>query len=624
MPASLRPSRRAGKSPGRSGPRPSLHIGPPRPPGESTAWRGGSGTIRPMQQSSVVGSVGGGWRDRTRSAYRRARCRVLALLGASLLALVTPTLLAQPAAASPWFDGARPSALAQEALGLLAEASSHGLRPEDYGLSALREALAQAQRRPPDAPAAELLGRTLESALRAYLGDLREGRVDPRRLHHDFEPAQRDPATEPANLLQSALARGRLAEAVREAAPRLPQYAQLRDALVRYRGLVAHPAWQQPLPVLPASARRGRPRTLEPGMAYEGLGRLAERLVLLGDLTAAQAAPWWPPQPPAASAAAAPPRYEGALLAAVQAFQQRHGLEADGRLGRTTLAALDVPPAERVRQIERALERLRWTPVLNGPRMIVVNVPEFVLRAYEVQPGGSVQRRLEMKVIVGQALRNQTPLLHEELRSVELNPYWNVPASIARAELLPDLARSPGRFAREGYEIVAADGSLSTVPSAQALQAVADGQARIRQRPGPRNALGTIKFVFPNREAVYLHDTSAPRLFGRDRRDFSHGCIRIEQPLALAQLVLRSQPEGQEAWLRETLAGGRNTHVRLAEPWQVLIAYTTAIVKDGRVFFFDDVYGHDRALDAALQAPRLASPRGLAPANAVSPPAARP
>lgn len=580
-----------------------------------------------MQQSSAIGSGWGIWRD-------RARCRLRALLGAALLALATPALQAQPAAVSPgvlpgtspWFEGVRPSALAQEALGLLAEAASHGLRPEDYGLSPLREALAQAQRRPADAAAAELLGRTLESALRAYLGDLREGRVDPRRLHHDFEPALRDVATEPATLLQAALARGRLAEAVHEAAPRLPQYAQLRGALAQYRALVDHPAWQQPLPALPTAAGRVRPRSLEPGMAYDGLARLADRLVRLGDLDAVEAAPWLTPAvprpAPAASGAVAGTRYDGALVAALQAFQRRHGLEVDGRLGRTTLAALEVPPAERVRQIERALERLRWTPVLNGPRMIVVNVPEFVLRAYEVQPDGTPQRRLEMKVIVGQAMRNQTPLLHEELRSLELNPYWNVPSSIARAELLPDLARAPDRLAREGYEIVAADGSVSSSP--EALQAVAAGRARIRQRPGPRNALGTIKFVFPNREAVYLHDTSSPRLFGRDRRDFSHGCIRLEQPLALAQLVLRGQPEGQEAWLRATLAGGRNTHVRLAEPWQVLIAYSTTIVKDGQVFFFDDVYGHDRALDAALQAPRLASPRGPAPVNAVSTPAARP
>ncbi|WP_251971677.1 L,D-transpeptidase family protein [Sphaerotilus microaerophilus] len=556
------------------------------------------------------------------------RRRFLALLGGLWLGLAGPACQAQPASASPWFDAGRPSARSHEALALLADAPSHGLRAEDYGLAALHEAVAQAGRQPADAATADALARALDAALRAYLGDLREGRVDPRQLHHDFEPPRRDPAADPAVLLQAALARGRLAEAVRDATPRLPQYEQLRGALARYRSLAGHPAWQQPLPKLPA-AQRGRPRTLEPGGDYAGLARLAERLIALGDLAAADAAPWLAPAAPSGAASAAvsaPPhaRYEGALLAAVQAFQTRHGLGADGRLGRATLAQLEVPPAARARQIELALERLRWTPALYGPRMIVVNVPEFVLRAYEVAADGRIELRLAMKVIVGQALRTQTPLLDEELRSIELSPYWNVPPSIARQELVPELRRSPGVWAREGYEFVAAGAAVATALTEGGLDAVLAGHARIRQRPGPRNALGTIKFVFPNRESVYLHDTSAPGLFGRERRDFSHGCIRIEQPLALARLVLRGQPEGDEAWLREALAGGRNTHVRVAQPWQVLIAYGTALVKEGRVFFFDDIYGHDRALDAALQRPRLASPRGSAPAPVVSPPAARP
>lgn len=523
-------------------------------------------------------------------------------------------------AATPWFEGGRPSTLAQEALAVLADAPGHGLRSEDYGLATLQQVLAQAQRQAPEGQDAERIGRTMEVALRRYLGDLRDGRVDPRRLRLDYDPARRDPA-ELDRLLQGALAPGRLADAVRQAEPALPQYGQLRVALARYRALENHPAWQQALPPLPAPAQRGRPRTLEPGGRWPGLALLAQRLVATGDLAAADAAAWvsagsahvvsLPLQAASAAASAASAAagsgsvtaaaYEGALLAAVQAFQTRHGLGSDGRLGRATWTALEVPPARRVQQLELTLERLRWTPLRRSPRMIVVNVPEFVLRAYEVRDDGQVQVRLTMKVIVGAALRTETPMLDDELRSIELNPYWNVPPSIARKELVPQLRRSPGVWDKEGYEFVTAGGTLSTGLSSALLDAVLAGQARIRQRPGPRNALGTLKFVFPNNESVYLHDTSAPGLFGRERRDFSHGCIRIEQPLALAQLVLQGQPEGEEAWLRETLAGGRNTHVRVARPWQVLITYATALVKEGRVHFFDDLYGHDRDLEAALR-----------------------
>jgi L,D-transpeptidase YcbB len=271
-----------------------------------------------------------------------------------------------------------------------------------------------------------------------------------------------------------------------------------------------------------------------------------------------------------------------------------------GVVGRATLTQLQVPPAVRSRQIELALERLRWTPLMQGPRMVVINVPEFVLRAYEVQDG-RIRVRHEMKVIVGKTPDTRTPLFDEDMRFIEFSPYWNVPASIARNELVPRLRRDPGYYTREGFEFVAGDGSVDTTLSAVNLNAVLVGQQRIRQRPGPHNALGTIKFVFPNRAHIFLHDTPGKPLFERSRRDFSHGCIRVEQPLALATFVMRGMPAWTEERIRDAMAAGQSSTVALAEPVPVLIAYGTALVKDGRVHFFDDLYGYDRLLDDALR-----------------------
>ena len=270
-------------------------------------------------------------------------------------------------------------------------------------------------------------------------------------------------------------------------------------------------------------------------------------------------------------------------------------------IGKATLAQLQVAPIVRVRQIELALERLRWTPLLDAPRMIVINIPEFVLRAYEVSDD-RVSVRHEMKVIVGKAMDTRTPLLMQEMRFIEFSPYWNVPESIARAELVARMQRDPAYFEQQGFELIGRDGSVSAATlTAQSLDAVRTGELRLRQRPGPQNPLGDIKFVFPNREHIYLHHTPQTELFERERRDFSHGCIRIEHPLALGTFVLQGMPQWSEDRIARAMRDGQSFTLKLAEPVPVLIAYATALVKDGRVHFFADLYGHDRELDAWLR-----------------------
>jgi L,D-transpeptidase YcbB len=493
---------------------------------------------------------------------------------------------ATAADSTAWFEGGRPAPQAEQAVALLAAAASEGLDPRDYEADALVRAVGLASQGPPLAGGSFAgLERVLSAAMQRYLADLHDGRVDPRQIQHAFSAPRREPF-DAAAVLQAALAARRLPPAASAAAPRLPLYAQLREALAGYRTLGDHPAWQMPLPALPVGSR-GSAGKLEPGRAYAGLELLAQRLVVLGDLA------------PQALRGADATLYAAGLVEAVKAFQQRHGLAADGVIGKATLAQLQVPPAARVRQIELALERLRWTPLMQGPRMIVVNIPEFVLRAYEVQDGRIGVRR-EMKVVVGKAMQTQTPLIDEELKFIEFSPYWNVPPSIAYAETVPRLRRDAGYFEQQGFEFVAADGSVSNALTGASLDAVLAGKARIRQRPGPQNALGDIKFVFPNREHIYLHHTPATRLFERERRDFSHGCIRVEQPVELARFVLQGMPEWSEDRIRQAMSKGQSATLRVAAPVPVLIAYATTLVKGGRIHFFDDIYGHDRRLDEAL------------------------
>jgi murein L,D-transpeptidase YcbB/YkuD len=416
--------------------------------------------------------------------------------------------------------------------------------------------------------------------MQRFLSDLHGGRIDPRQIHAKFVLAPPAPFDSEA-VLREAIIRQRLPQAVREAAPALQQYAKLRGALASYRALAKSEAWQRPLAPVPR-------KKLEPGQDWVSTPALLQRLLVLGDLA------------PDAPVSALPERFEGALVQAVQGFQQRHGLEADGVIGADTLSQLAVTPEQRVRQIELTLERLRWTPLMAGPRMIVVNLPEFVLRAYEVHDG-RIDLRLESKIIVGSAFKTGTPLFDEKMRFIEFSPYWNVPPSIAHKELVPKLRRDPAYFQQQGFEFVASNGQVSAGLSDAQLEAVLGGQMRLRQRPGPKNALGSIKFVFPNNDNIYLHDTSAPELFARARRDFSHGCIRVEQPLALAKFVLQDQPDWDEQRIRDSMTQGHSATLKLDDALPVVIAYSTVVVKHGQVYFLRDLYGHDRVLDLALR-----------------------
>ena len=287
---------------------------------------------------------------------------------------------------------------------------------------------------------------------------------------------------------------------------------------------------------------------------------------------------------------------------------------ASGAAAPTAAEMRSMPFARRVRQIELTLERWRWLPAFDTPP-IIVNIPQFRLFAFRSTQDRKAQI-LQMDVIVGRTfLRTQTPVFVADMREVIFRPYWDVPYSITQREMLPAIRANPSYLAHEHLELVSGPGDSAPVvsPSPEAIAALAAGKLRLRQRPGTDNALGLIKFMLPNPYNVYLHSTPARQLFSRSRRAFSHGCIRVSDPVALATLVLGNAaghwtPQAIEA----AMNGPDDVHVRLAKPVRVLILYGTALAtEDGPVLFFDDLYGHDRRLEKLL---------GLSPAPAAKRP----
>lgn len=503
------------------------------------------------------------------------------------LAPLLGLLLVDPAAAAPpastWLDASgRPTASARDALQLLADAPADGLVAQDYQARELAlQAAALSGASEADAPSAQAFERELAAAMQRFLHDLHRGRVDPRSLGFRIERRESE-VPDFAALLQAAAAEQRLPRAAADLRPRLVQYGKLREALARYRVLAADSSLV-PLPTIAPA------RSLKIGDAYTGAAALQRRLAALGDLPA--------DTPPAGE------RYDAVLVDGVKRFQARHGLEADGTLGSTTLAAMNVPLAQRVRQLELALERLRWLPELSGQPFIGINIPMFRLWAWD--PAAPAAQLIDMGVVVGRALNTQTPVLMEQMRYLVFRPYWNVPRSIVRKEVLPAIARDPDYLPRHDMEIVRGAGDTAQpaeASSSENLALLRQGVLRVRQRPGPKNSLGLVKFIFPNDANVYLHDTPATQLFGRARRDFSHGCVRMERPVALAQWVLKDQPEWTRERIEAAMAGPASLRVDLVRPLPVILFYMTAMVMPAgqSLHFAQDIYGHDARLARAL------------------------
>jgi len=482
-----------------------------------------------------------------------------------------------PAMYAPaWFNEGLPDKKAYQAMDLLADAETEGLDPADYDVPWLQSRLAAAAKTPmPEAERAEI-DTALTLALFRYLTDLHSGKINPRDLGWALEVTPKHNYNV-ARVLREAIARDALAAMVAGVEPRLPLYRRLKATLVAYRRLAQDTSLQS----VPAIKTK-----LVPGQPYEGAAALARLLTAIGDLPANVPAP--------------ADRYDGALPGAVKRFQESHGLLADGVLGKATFAEINVPLAHRVRQIELAMERLRWLPDLQTGPVIAVNVPSFKLWAFS-DPQRPGEANLETNIVVGRAVYTRTPIFMQDMRYVEFSPYWNVPPSILRKEIIPKLKRDPDYLAREDFEFVGRDGQTSTEVSDGTLAGALAGELRLRQRPGPKNALGGIKFVLPNSMNIYLHSTPAHNLFERPRRDFSHGCIRVADAIGLAQFVLSDQTEWTRTKIEETMAGGQHQTVQLSRPIPVIIFYSTVVIeRNGQVLFAPDIYNDDPKLEQAL------------------------
>jgi murein L,D-transpeptidase YcbB/YkuD len=523
-----------------------------------------------------------------------------------------------------WSDGAKPTAAAIVLLQELRRAGERGLDPEDYPGNRLAYLLVDLI----DAPHAAveqwaLFDAGLTLAGIRFLSDLHYGRIDPAAVGHNLT-VERVRLDIPTTLVHLSTAVD-VSIALDALEPQFSHYALLKRQLSRYRALAGEDGINT-LPPLPA-------KSLKPGDAYAGAERLYRLLTALGD-TEASPAPAAEERAAVATPAArtltagTPAAGETvagtagldtltpALVTALQHFQSRHGEKPDGILGAATYAELTKPLARRVQQIELTMERWRWMPSELVSAPIIVNIPQFRLFAFESTTDTEAHIR-QMDVIVGKAFEaTQTPVFTADMSYLIFRPYWEVPYSIALKEIVPGARTNPASIDKHQMEIVRGSGDTATVMpnTAENVELLARGALRLRQKPGPNNSLGLVKFMLPNPYNVYLHSTPAQALFGESRRDFSHGCVRVSDPVALAQYVLRDSPE----WTREKILAAMNgagpVTVSLKNRIRVFIVYGTALATEqGNVLFFDDIYGHDQRLEEALAArrPRTAVAAGV-------------
>jgi murein L,D-transpeptidase YcbB/YkuD len=462
-----------------------------------------------------------------------------------------------------------------ELLGMLDESRLEGLDPNDYHAEALRAYRATA-------PDLGMLSASDRAAIDILLTDsiirlgyhLRFGKVDPNALDPNWNSSRPLVGEEAAVTIQKAIDASSLREFAARVIPRVFLYERFKTALADHRAIEANGGW----PSVPAGP------TLQPGATDDRVPTLAARLAVTGDLA--------PPAMPYGTL------YDEPLAAAVRRFQGRHGLAADAAVGPATLAALNVPVATRIEQLRVSLERARWVFYDPESEFLVVNVAGFQL--YHVRRGEILWRT---RVQVGQPFR-QTPIFRAEMTYVVVNPTWTVPPTVFRNDILPAVRRNPAYLASRNIDAFDARGAA--VDASTVDWSGRNPPYRLVQRPGPDNALGRIKFMFPNEHAVYLHDTPSRDLFSRDSRAFSSGCIRVENPLELAEQLFG---ERGRARLEARIATGRTETIFLDNPMTVMLLYWTAEVDAaGRVSFFPDVYQRDASVIAALAEPFRAPP----------------
>jgi murein L,D-transpeptidase YcbB/YkuD len=486
-----------------------------------------------------------------------------------------------------WLGNAQAEKNIRDVLDLLDNAADNGLIAKNYDTDALHQKLPSALKlAADDYKQLALYDTAISLSLLRFLHDLHYGRVNPQGINYNLKLREKKLIDLPV-LIKNSLAQGTIKQLPLSVEPKLQQYQKLKAALAAYRLLVK----KSP----PFQLHTEKP--INPGDQLRQLEELQRFLTAVGDM---------PDE--GVNGVGKTTLYTGKIVTGVKRFQQRHGLNAEGVIGKGTVDAINVPLMFRVTQIELAMERLRWLPEFNAGPYIIVNIPAFQLWAFDDrdQPDSEIA---SMRVVVGKALKNQTPALMAEMLFIDFMPYWNVPYSIVKQEILPKLMQNPGYLDQENMELVSSTSGVVGF-SGSVIEGLKQGTIRIRQRPGKKNALGRVKFIFPNKEDVYLHDTPSQALFSKPRRDFSHGCVRLANPDALAQFALKSQ------WSKETIQQAlyttKSQRVILKKPIPVLFVYTTSFFDpSNNLAFYTDIYGNDAVLLEALKKPEDISDQSI-------------
>jgi murein L,D-transpeptidase YcbB/YkuD len=541
-----------------------------------------------------------------------------------------------------WLRDGKPTAQTTAFIQAFTDAANKGLNPEDYDASrwpARVQKLAQIAAGKDTSDAAQDAVAQFDAAMTVdimrYISDLRIGRVNPSHFNFDIDVASKK--YDLAEFVSdNAVDATDVPGLIRKVEPDSDQYRATEAALVQYLALAKEQAAAD-APALPDVPKGG----IAPGGSYPATGQLLARLQLEGDaqgsypLATSSGQPAVTPpssdpvkpgrfktdaeklipkklrkSPKTTPSLVAnisgttftpedlPPTYTAELADAVKNYQHRHGLVEDGKLTPDTIKSLNVPLSARIFQLDASLERWRWLPseYVNAPLM--VNLPEFVLRGYNPQH----QLDFTMKVVVGKVVGDHdTPVFAHMMKYLIFRPYWNVPVDIAKKELVPHMEKTPGYLASKNFETTDGKGN----PVSATAEQVARGGVMVREKPGPKNSLGLVKFMFPNQYDIYLHSTPAPELFNRSRRDFSHGCVRVQKPEDLAVWVLNTSGTAGDwdlAQVHDAMTNGADNHqINLKNQIPIVIFYLTAIAaEDGHIHFYDDLYGYDQKLQDTL------------------------
>lgn len=502
-----------------------------------------------------------------------------------------------------WFYDKGPSPLLNAALDILRDAAAHGLDQSSYIDDEFENRIRAAYKDTVNASVLVGLDMAFTDRFMLFTTHVSSGRVTSVANGKSvwkrgaFNPTMLD-----VQAVALATTQEDLSNAIREIQPQNEQYIRLQKALAYYRGIENHVG--QPIsvssPVKPGERNIAVPRVRE--RMYYLNGNAAADKFLAGGSAGSDSLKTQHP-----GAVVDSLFYDADLVAAVQLYQRRHGLTPDGVIGERTLRFMNQKMSDRIAQISINMERLRWMPQINSERYLLVNIPDYKLTVYE-----GAQRAMDMRVIVGSA-NTPTPVFNDQLNHIVFSPTWTVPVSIVRNEIIPNLRKDSTYYSEKNFVIYKQDVQIDPVLENWKDPNINPYQLRVVQNPGADNSLGSVKFMMPNNMSVYLHDTPSRRLFTKDYRALSHGCVRLGEPAKLAEYLLKDQQGWDATKISKAMSGASPATILLKKKYPVYLTYQTAWVDDeGLLQFREDIYGHDKQQAKQLVSPRPATATTIA------------